>query len=244
MLKGMMGGALMVALLAGGAFVWAMLGGHDRKMFMEMGINGQMSQHDSMTVADASTDGEGEGVTLAQATAASTEAASTEGHEHTEGMTHDMSGMDMDAGSIPTEPGQGAFAAVSEIVAMLEADPDTDWTTVNIPALSEHLVDMDMLITNAEVTTVDVEHGIEMTISLSGLGGGAASRMVPAHGPVLGGETGWDSTVEMTDTTATWLVVSADNVDQIRALGFFGLMATGDHHRAHHIGMAKGAMVH
>lgn len=161
---------------------------------------------------------------------------------HSEGMDH--SAMTDHGAVIPSEPGQGAFAAVSEIVMMLLNDPGTDWSQVNIGALRAHLVDMDMLITNAQVTTVEVENGIEMQISLGGLGGGAVSRMVPAHGPVLKGETGWQSDVVIGDTEITWRVTSAQSVDKIRALGFFGLMAMGDHHRAHHIGMARGGMVH
>ena len=45
-------------------------------------------------------------------------------------------------GARPTEAGQGAFAAIQEIVAILEADPDTDWSKVDIDALRQHLVDM------------------------------------------------------------------------------------------------------
>src|SRR5438046_3161300 len=44
--------------------------------------------------------------------------------------------------SAPREPGQSAFAAIQEIVALLEADPGTDWTKVDIEALRRHLVDM------------------------------------------------------------------------------------------------------
>jgi len=174
---------------------------------------------------------------------------------HTEGMTHDqtmmhdqsMMGGDpmMQANTgIPTEPGQGAFAAVSEIVTILKNDPETDWSLVNISALRDHLVDMDMLVTYADVTTTNIENGIEMTVSLIGQGGGAVSRMVPAHGPFMAAESGWQSDVSQSDDAITWRVTSPEDAVQIRALGFFGLMATGDHHRAHHIGMARGIMVH
>ena len=50
-------------------------------------------------------------------------------------------------GLVPTMPGQEAFGTIQEIVRMLEADPATDWSKVNIGALREHLIDMD------EVTT-------------------------------------------------------------------------------------------
>ncbi|MCP6769380.1 hypothetical protein NL529_31490, partial [Klebsiella pneumoniae] len=43
----------------------------------------------------------------------------------------------------PTHPGQEAFGTIQEIVRILEADPATDWSKVNIGALREHLIDMD-----------------------------------------------------------------------------------------------------
>ena len=43
----------------------------------------------------------------------------------------------------PTHPGQEAFGTIQEIVRILEADPITDWSKVNIGALREHLIDMD-----------------------------------------------------------------------------------------------------
>lgn len=46
-------------------------------------------------------------------------------------------------GLVPIMPGQDAFGTIQEIVRMLEADPATDWSKVNIGALREHLIDMD-----------------------------------------------------------------------------------------------------
>jgi uncharacterized protein len=85
-----------------------------------------------------------------------------------------------------------------------------------------------------------------MTISRSGRPGEAASRMVPAHGPVLAGETVWSSIVVSNEGLITWTVTDPkdDDVSQIRSLGFFGLMATGDHHREHHVAIAKGVSAH
>ncbi|RTM12059.1 MAG: hypothetical protein EKK33_18550, partial [Bradyrhizobiaceae bacterium] len=53
----------------------------------------------------------------------------------------------------PTQPGQDAFAAIQEIVQILEADPHTDWSKVNIDALREHLVDMSNVTLAAQVKT-------------------------------------------------------------------------------------------
>jgi hypothetical protein len=60
--------------------------------------------------------------------------------------THDQAGHSAmhatsHAAPQPTEPGQGAFAAIAEIIALLEADPNTDWSKVDITALREHLVE-------------------------------------------------------------------------------------------------------
>lgn len=37
-----------------------------------------------------------------------------------------------------TEGGQSAFAGITEIVALLDADPTTDWATADIEALWQH----------------------------------------------------------------------------------------------------------
>jgi hypothetical protein len=42
--------------------------------------------------------------------------------------------MEMNTG-VPTEPGQSAFAAIQEIVVLLEAGPTTDWSKVNLEPL-------------------------------------------------------------------------------------------------------------
>ena len=49
----------------------------------------------------------------------------------------------------PVEVGQSAFAAMAEIVEMLRQNPDTDWASVDIPALQRHLVDMELLATQS-----------------------------------------------------------------------------------------------
>ncbi|WP_282181965.1 hypothetical protein [Aliiroseovarius marinus] len=145
---------------------------------------------------------------------------------------------------LPTEPGQGAFAAIAEIVALLRANPETDWSAVDIAALRQHLIDMDNLVTHAEVTTEDVPNGARFHVQTTGLGGSAVSRMVPAHAPVLRADTGWESQVLLNGDEVVWTVTSQTDAEVIRALGFFGLMAVGNHHQPHHLGMATGSIVH
>ena len=68
-------------------------------------------------------------------------------------------------GEMPTQPGQSAFAAIQEIVGILEADPATDWSKVNIDVLREHLVDMDAVTLHAAITSEAVENGIRFVAS-------------------------------------------------------------------------------
>lgn len=143
----------------------------------------------------------------------------------------------------PTEPGQGAFAAIQEIVAILEADPATDWAKVDLPTLRQHLADMNALVVSADVTEREVPGGFEATISGAGRGGETARRMVPAHAVELAKFKGWE--VMATAPDGGDIVLRVTSFDprlqpRIRGLGFFGMMATGAHHQPHHLAIARG----
>lgn len=150
------------------------------------------------------------------------------------------------AAGLPTEPGDGAFAAIAEIVTILSADPETDWSRVDIDGLREHLVDMNQVVLGASVRSEPLSDGLRMRIATAGRPGEAASQMVPAHGSVLAAETGWQSEVTRDDHEIVWTVTGPNENASVRiqALGFFGLMATGDHHRAHHLALARGEEAH
>src|SRR4051794_4975790 len=75
---------------------------------------------------------------------------------------------EMKAAAKPTEPGQSAFAAIQEIVQILEADPATDWRTVNVEALRQHLIDMDNVTMRADVKNEPVEGGMNFIVSGTG----------------------------------------------------------------------------
>src|SRR5436305_14133105 len=64
----------------------------------------------------------------------------------------------------PTQPGQAAYGAIAEVVRMLEADPNTDWTRVNIEALRQHLIDMDEVTLRSKATQRNVDGGLEMNV--------------------------------------------------------------------------------
>ena len=142
----------------------------------------------------------------------------------------------------PQEIGQSGFAALAEIVALLRQDPETDWSTVNIAALREHLVDMDLLTTAAEVTITADPKGARFEISGTERVLEAIRTMVPAHAPFLAAETGWDVTTEEIGNGVA-LIIDGDAA-QIQALGFFGMMTIGAHHQEHHLMLAKGGEPH
>ena len=147
---------------------------------------------------------------------------------------------------MPKEGGQSAFAAIAEIIAMLEADPSTDWSQVNIDALRAHLVDMDKLTTEARVT--QSYDGTNITFTITGIQTAidAASRMVPAHAAELSKSDQWTIETSALGSAVQMIVTPTPQmpIEKIEALGFFGIMATGSHHQPHHFGMANGTMVH
>ena len=147
---------------------------------------------------------------------------------------HDLGG--------PEETGQSAFAALAEIVAILQADPETDWERVDIDGLRRHLVDMDLLTQEAVVTRTLRPEGARFEIRGTPRVLEAIRAMVPAHAPFLAAENGWDVVTEDLDDGVA-LSVDGDAA-QIQGLGFFGLMTIGAHHQEHHLMMAKGAAPH
>ena len=146
----------------------------------------------------------------------------------------------------PKEPGQGAFATIAEIVVLLTNDPKTDWSKVNIDALRDHLIDMDELVLRANSKMTASHDKIVFTVTGSGRTLKAIHTMVPAHSGVLTRTTDWKIKAEMTSDGAIMTITSdaPGALKKAKALGFFGVMATGAHHQPHHFAMAKGATGH
>ena len=143
--------------------------------------------------------------------------------------------------SQPTMPGQGAFGAIQEIVGVLEADPNTDWSKVNINALREHLIDMNEVTLKAVGSERKLDNGLEIAVTGEGRTLDAIKRMVPAHAHELA-KAGWTATTEDLPNGVKFTVTSSDpqQIIKIKSLGFMGIMAQGDHHQLHHLTMAKG----
>lgn len=160
-------------------------------------------------------------------------------HVHTPGMTHPT------AAPLPTQGGHAAFAAISEIVAMLQADASTDWSKVNIERLRLHLVDMDLVTLRSRVAATPVTGGAQFVVRGTGETIAAIKRMTGAHVTMVR-NSGGPRVVRTELVDGVRLIVTVADpsetaaVAKLRALGFIGLMATGDHHAAHHMALARG----
>jgi hypothetical protein len=153
-------------------------------------------------------------------------------------------GMDHGGGQASvTEPGQGAFAAIAEVVARLREDPRTDWTRVDIDALRAHLIDMNNVTLRSVVAMVEVPGGARFTVSAVAPDVVASiRRMVMAHAETMDDPSGWRYTAA-TSASGAELTVTGDEA-QIRALGFIGVMTIGMHHQAHHWAIATESGLH
>ena len=150
------------------------------------------------------------------------------------------------ANSAPTQPGQDAFGAIQEIINMLEADPDTDWSKVDISKLRSHLVDMNRMVMGTQVARKNIEGGLELIVTGSAQTLQSIHNMLPAHAPMINGLNDWSARVKVTANGAILTVTAKSDKEilHIRGLGFYGLMASGSHHQAHHISLARGVNVH
>ena len=142
----------------------------------------------------------------------------------------------------PATAGQAAFAAIADAVARLSADPATDWSRVDVGALRAHLVDMDGVFLRARVRTTPVTGGARFEVSGDAEVAGAIQRMTASHTRMADGDEGRHIATVATADGAVMTVTAADaaGVARIRALGFFGLLASGSHHQPHHLMLARG----
>ncbi len=145
---------------------------------------------------------------------------------------------------IPTLPGQDAFGTVQEIVRMLEADPTTDWSKVNLEALRQHLIDMNDVTLKADAVAKPIDGGLEIAVTGAGRTALAIQRMLPAHAHEIDQThlNGWSARTDPLPSGVLLTVTSTnpEEVAHIRGLGFIGIMVSGSHHQAHHLAMAKG----
>ena len=157
------------------------------------------------------------------------------------GLHGGMHGQQSTVSGAPTMPGQDAFGAIQEIVQILQSDPKTDWSKVNIDALRQHLIDMNEVTLRAAATPRVFDTGIEFTVTGEGRTLEAIKRTVPAHVKELH-EIGWNAKTDDLANGAklTVLASEAQPLTKLKALGFMGIMVQGGHHQRHHLMMAMG----
>lgn len=163
-----------------------------------------------------------------------------------EQMMHDqMMNEHQDGVFAPTQPGQAAFAAIQEIVGILEADPQTDWSKVNIEALRQHLIDMDNVTLRADVENESIDGGMRFVVTGAGAVRDSIRRMVSAHSVTMNGVDGWWFEASEVDGGAILTVhpPAADD-EKLRGLGFLGVLTRGMHHQEHHMMIARGVSPH
>jgi hypothetical protein len=143
-------------------------------------------------------------------------------------------------------PGQDAFGAVQEIVRILEADTNTDWSKIDLEALRQHLIDMNEVTLNAAAAAKPIGGGLEIAVTGAGRTLAGIQRMLPAHAQQLNQMNGWNARTEPLPNGVLLSVTSSDpnEVQHIRGLGFIGLLVSGGHHQPHHLAMAKGEFAH
>jgi hypothetical protein len=144
-------------------------------------------------------------------------------------------------------PGQDAFGAMAEVVRILEADPATDWSKVDMERLRQHLIDMSEVVLRATVKATQVPGGLAMDVTGSGRTAASIRDMLIPHAAELDGMLAWSAKAEPIPDGVRLTVVARDPSDlktvvRIRGLGFAGLLVQGGHHGPHHLAMAKGGM--
>jgi len=156
---------------------------------------------------------------------------------------HQMRGMP--GAAEPAQTGQDAFGAIAEIVGVLDADPRTDWSRVDLERLRQHLIDMHEVVLRADVKQARVPGGLAMEVTGTGRTERAILAMVVPHAAELNGMPAYAAKTE-TIPGGLRVTVTAKNgggagaIARLRGLGFIGLLTEGGHHRPHHLAMARG----
>src|SRR5256885_5058149 len=124
------------------------------------------------------------GIALGALLAAGVAAQDMRGHDMA-GMAHPQAGGD---GAL-RETGQSAFAAIAEATAALEADPNTDWSRVDVEALRDHLVDMDNVTMRSNVVSQPVPGGARFEVASNDPRvRPSIARMIRMHAAMANGE--------------------------------------------------------
>jgi hypothetical protein len=142
----------------------------------------------------------------------------------------------------PSQPGQGAFGAIQEIIQILRADPGTDWSRVDLDAPRQHLIDMDEPTLHAEAEVRRVDGGIQVAVTQQGRTLDAVRQLFSKNAVHLTGNDGWIVLTTELPNGATLTATAADpkQATIIQGLGCAGVIASGTHHQQRHLTIARG----
>lgn len=124
--------------------------------------------------------------------------------------------------TMPAQIGQASFAAISEVIEILENNPHTNWKTANIDALRSHLNDMNLVMTKAAATTNRYQDHVTFEITGQADVIPSVQQMTMAHAQVLTHETEWTVIAKPNANGAILTLKSNDTVaiEKIAAMGF------------------------
>ncbi len=146
------------------------------------------------------------------------------------------------------EAGNAIFGTIQETIRMLDANPNTDWTKVDLEGLRQHLIDMENFTSGVDVLSEKkIEKGAVIVIrAKSRVAHESLLRALKAHPSMLQSETGWTMNVNQNKERFTLTIETQkpEEVARLRALGYIGVMALGNHHQVHHWMMATGSNPH
>ena len=145
-------------------------------------------------------------------------------------------------------PGQSVFGTVQEAIRRLEADSTTDWSQVDVDRLRRHLIDMHRVALHVAVEQkTPIENGVRLRVRpANDAARTSLDRVLDAHPHMLKQEAGWTMAVEEREAGYV-LRVTTDvpgEIAKIRALGYMGLLAYGQHHQRHHWHLVRGKHPH
>lgn len=148
------------------------------------------------------------------------------------------------------EAGNDAFGTIQEVMYKLQEDPNTDWSKVNLEALRKHLIQMEDMTFNVNVLEQShIKDGLKIRVMPTTKRSSSSLKdIMQAHPRMLKMESGFNTKIVYDKEYDVYtLFVTTKNkkdIDQIRGLGYIGLMAYGKHHQPHHWSMATGANPH
>ncbi|HKJ30679.1 MAG TPA: hypothetical protein VKA34_02575 [Balneolales bacterium] len=141
-------------------------------------------------------------------------------------------------------PGNAVFGAIQEAIDSLNANPNTNWSKVNVEALRQHLIDMYEFTMNVAVIKQNpLPNGNELIVKPSNQRAEVAlNHVLTMHPRMLKKEAGWNMTYQKNGNKYTIKVTTQNpkEVEKIRALGYIGILAYGTHHQRHHWMIVNG----